>query len=154
MPRPPRARPTRSILLAALATVAVVGVLTLAPRSIVGPARGAVMGAMDAATSPLRVAIGYGDAEIVLNLFLFVPLGALLALLLSPRAWPLPIAAGLALSAAVEIAQRAVPGRVPDTDDILWNTVGAAVGVAVVTVPRVMATALPRGRQRARSTRT
>jgi hypothetical protein len=146
-------RSTRTLAaLASLAALAGVAALTLAPQSIVGPARGAFMRAMDG-FAPLIGAIGYGDAEQVLNTVLFLPLGAALALLLSRRAWPWAIVAGLALSASVEFLQASIPGRVPDPADIFWNTAGAAIGVVVVTVPRFVAAALARG-QRGRTTRT
>ena len=97
------------LLVAAVAAV-VITALTLAPRALVAPARGAFMQFMDAATAPLLVWIPYGDAERLLNTMLFVPLGATIALLLGRRAWPLAILAGFALSAAVEYAQASIPG--------------------------------------------
>ena len=73
-------------------------------------------------------------------------LDATIALLLHRRAWPLAIVAGFGLSAAVEYAQASIPGRVPDLDDVVWNTLGAVVGVAVVTVPRIAGAAVVRHR--------
>lgn len=139
-------------VLAALIAIAAVAALTLAPRWIVAPARGAFMRLMDAATEPLLLWIPYGEAERVLNTIMFVPLGVTIALLLTRRAWPLAILAGFALSAAVEYAQASIPGRVPDPEDIVWNTVGAAVGVALVTLPRLLSAAVRA--QRAKTTRT
>jgi len=140
---------TRSIrLLAAALAIGAVALLTLAPRSLVSPARGLFMRLMDAALAPLVDAIPYGDAERVLNALMFVPLGATIALLLHRRAWPLAIVAGFGLSAAVEYAQASIPGRVPDLDDVVWNTLGAVVGVAVVTVPRIAGAAVVRHRAR------
>lgn len=147
--------PRRGIrLLAATVAAIVVTALTLAPRSIVAPARGAFLSAMDAATGSLLFWIPYGDAEVVLNTVMFVPLGATIALLLSRRMWPVAIIGGFALSAAVEYAQRSIPGRVPDVDDVLCNTAGAVIGVALVTVPRMLVAAASRFRQRGSSTRT
>ena len=136
---------TRSIrLFAATLAVGAVALLTLAPRTIVAPARGWFMRTMDAATSPFVDAIPYGDAERVLNALMFVPLGATIALLLSRRAWPWAIAAGFVVSAAVEYAQGSIPGRVPDPNDVVWNTLGAAIGVVAVTVPRLIDAAVRR----------
>jgi hypothetical protein len=140
-------------LFATVLTGAVITALTLAPRALVAPARGAFMQFMDAVTSPLLVGIPYGDAERLLNLILFVPLGATIALLLSRGAWPLAILAGWGLSTAVEYAQGSIPGRVSDVQDVVWNTLGAAIGVVVVTVPRLIA-ATARSRQRGSETRT
>lgn len=141
------------LLAAAMAATAVVA-LTLAPRALVAPARHAFMRLVDAARSPLLTWLPDGDAERVLNTILFVPLGATIALLLARRAWPVAILAGLALSTAVEYAQASIPGRVPDPADIVWNTVGAAIGVSLVTAPRLIAAAARRARQRGRPTRT
>jgi hypothetical protein len=147
--------PRRGIrLLGACLAAAAVTLLTLAPRSLVAPARGAFMSAMDAVAEPLLAWFPAGDAEIVLNTLLFVPLGATIALLLTRRAWPVAILAAFALSATVEYAQVSIPGRVPDLDDVLWNTVGAVIGVVVVTVPRLIAGAARRARQRVSVTRT
>lgn len=141
-------------LLAAVSAVAAVAALTLAPRWIVAPARGAFMRAIEGAVAPMLTWMSYGEAERVLNTLLFVPMGAAIALLLSRRAWPFAILAGFALSAAVEFAQSSIPGRVPDADDVLWNTIGGALGVVVVTVPRLAAAAIRGSRQRGRVTRT
>ncbi|GAA3210499.1 VanZ family protein [Microbacterium terregens] len=141
------------ILAAALAAVAVT-VLTLAPRWIVAPARGAFMQFMGDLTAPLLLWIPYGQAERVLNTLLFLPLGATIALLLSRRVWPVAILAGFVLSTAVEYAQASIPGRVPDADDVLWNTVGGAIGVLAVTIPRIILAAVTRRRQRGRVIRT
>lgn len=134
---PTRHRAGRTI--AALLTIIVVAALTLGPRAFVAPARGEFMRVMDAATAPLLVWIPYADAERVLNTVMFVPLGVTVALLLRRRHWPLAILVGFAMSAAVEYAQRSIPGRVPDPSDIFWNTAGAAIGVVVVTACRLVA---------------
>ena len=146
--------PRRGIrFLVAMAAALMIGALTLAPRAVVAPARGAFMQVVDAVTAPL-LWIPVGEAERVLNTLLFVPLGAAIALLLTRRAWPIAILVGFALSAAVEYAQLSIPGRVPDRDDVLWNTVGAAIGVVAVTVPRLLIAAIARTRQRGSVTRT
>ena len=64
--------------------------------------------------------------NIVGNVLLFAPLGAGLQLL----GWGgrRTVAAGFALSAAVELAQLAIPGRTTSTADVLCNTAGAALG--------------------------
>lgn len=129
---------------AALVVLAVVAGLTLAPPSIAAPARRVFIQAMVALAEPLVLWIPGGLTERVLNTLLFVPLGATVALLLSLRLWPVAIFAGFALSATVEFAQESIPGRVPDASDVLWNTVGAAIGVLLVTVPRLVAAAVRR----------
>ena len=64
------------------------------------------------------------------NVALFLPLGFLLPLLVPwfDRWWR-TVGAGFALSAAIELSQVAFPGiRRPDVNDVLMNTLGAALG--------------------------
>lgn len=89
----------------------------------------------------------------MLNMVLFVPLGATLALLVGRRAFPVAVLAGFALSAAVEYAQASIPGRVPDVADVLWNSLGAATGAILIAVPRAVG-AFVRARHRGSATRT
>ena len=144
-----RRRRTRAF--AALIVLAVVAGLTLAPPSIAAPARRMFVQAMVAIAEPIVLWIPGGLTERTLNTLLFVPLGATVALLLSRRLWPVAIFAGFALSVTVEFAQTSIPGRVPDLSDVLWNTVGAAIGVALVAVPRLIAAAVSRGSQQERT---
>lgn len=137
MPAVPTPRRGIRLLVAALA-VAVVAVLTLAPQRVVNPARGVFMGFVDAAVEPFAAWLPVLGADRVLNTAMFLPLGAAIALILSRRLWPLAILAGFALSATVEYAQASIPGRVPDPTDVLWNTVGGAAGVLLVTLTRYL----------------
>jgi glycopeptide antibiotics resistance protein len=141
-------------VLAATVVLAVVAGLTLAPPSIAAPARRVFIQSMVTLAEPLVLWIPGGLTERVLNTLLFVPLGATVALLLMRRRWWVAILSGLALSATVEFAQASIPGRVPDVADVLWNTVGAAIGVALIAVPRQIAAVVRRTRQRGRATRT
>lgn len=131
------------LLLSAVA-VGLVAALTLAPRRLVAPARGAFLDAVDG-FAPLRAALSVLPIDSTLNALLFVPLGAALALLLG-RAWLLALPAGFALSLAVEFAQEAIPGRVPDPADVLWNGTGALLGALVAAA----AIGVVRGLRRAR----
>jgi glycopeptide antibiotics resistance protein len=66
------------------------------------------------------------------NVALFLPFGFLLPLL-APRMdrWWWTVGAGFALSTAIELTQIAFPGlRHPDVNDVLMNTLGAALGFA------------------------
>ena len=148
----PRRRGTR--VFAAMLAVVTIAVLTLGSGALVGPARGELALLVGRVPAALLAVVQFGYTEQVLNVLLFVPLGATIALLLSRRAWPFAILAGVALSAAVEFAQRSIAGRVPDLGDVLWNTVGAAIGVVVVTLVRVIGAAARRARQWGSSTRT
>ena len=84
-----------------------------------------------------------GLAEVLQNVILFIPLGLTLAL---GNTRPLRcIAAGALLSLAVEFAQQWIPGRDPSVGDLVFNSLGTALGVAVVrTAPRWLFPAPPR----------
>jgi glycopeptide antibiotics resistance protein len=78
--------------------------------------------------------LGYALVEFLANIALFAPFGMLLALV-APlwRPW-LVIAAGLALSCAIELAQLGLPSRVSAASDLLANTLGTTLGLAVLAV--------------------
>lgn len=124
----------------ALVALAAVALVTLGPRWLVAPARNLFTQVMDAAVPAFAGGLPYAD-ERALNLVLFVPLGATLALLLARRLWPLAVLAGAFVSIAVELAQTAIPGRVPDPHDVLWNSLGAAAGAVAVAGVRGIAAA-------------
>lgn len=136
-------------IVSAATVLAVVVGLTLAPPSVAAPVRHIFVQAVVALAEPLVLWLPGGLTERVLNTLLFVPLGATVALLLSRGLWPVAIFGGFALSATVEFVQDSIPGRVPDLSDVLWNTVGAAIGVLLVTLPRLVAVAVRRSRRRA-----
>jgi glycopeptide antibiotics resistance protein len=117
------------LFLSVLATALVLA-LTLAPRGAVAPARGLFMAAAERWAGPLIAGLTYPQIESMLNALLFVPLAAALALLLGRRLWMLAPVLGLAVSCAVEYAQSQIPGRVPDLQDVLWNTAGSIAGAA------------------------
>ena len=71
-----------------------------------------------------------GPAEVLQNTILFVPLG--IALALSHWRALRCIAAGALLSLAVEVTQQWLPGRDPSVGDLVFNTLGTAVGVVLV----------------------
>jgi VanZ family protein len=140
----PHTRLSPARLVAALAAIGVVSLLTLAPWAFVHPLRGRVVWLLQDVAAPVMTWLPGGPDQ-VLNTLLFIPLGATLALLLPRRAWLVAIVAGFALSALVEIAQESIPGRVPDAGDVLWNTCGGAIGVILVTLVRAIGS-VQRGR--------
>lgn len=90
------------------------------------------------------VGLTYAVVEAVANVVMFVPFGVLVGLLLPRRWWA--VALGALTSAAIELAQLAfLPSRVPTVQDVVMNTLGAAVGVALLAAY---------GARRARRTRT
>ncbi|CAI3794909.1 VanZ family protein [Pseudarthrobacter sp. MM222] len=73
--------------------------------------------------------IDYAFVESASNVLLFVPLGALVVSILGRRYWWAGGAAGLVLSAAIELAQFVfLPARYPTLLDVAANTAGATFG--------------------------
>lgn len=88
--------------------------------------------------SPLCLVCGrLGTAQLILNVVLFLPLGAAVARpgegtrgVMSALGW------GLLLSAAVEAAQLFVPGRYPAVGDLVANGAGAGIGALLAVSAR------------------
>lgn len=121
-------------------------VITLTPSPVDRPYAGLlerVLRALHARGVPQ--AIDYRVVESSANVLFFVPVGALLALLLPrPRQW-LALVAAVLLSATVELCQAMfLPLRTASLSDLLANSLGAAVGLGMVLVRQ----ALSRSRQR------
>jgi glycopeptide antibiotics resistance protein len=76
--------------------------------------------------------------EAVANIGMFVPLGVLLVLALSPQHWPrrallaVAVVAGAGFSTMIELVQLGIPGRYSTLQDVVMNTLGAALGAGVV----------------------
>jgi hypothetical protein len=80
-------------------------------------------------TQPLSDCIICGSrglADAILNTAMFAPLGFLLA-----GRWraAVALAAAAALTLSVELAQTVIPGRDPSAGDVVFNTLGAALGI-------------------------
>jgi hypothetical protein len=91
----------------------------------------------DAWTAPVTWTTGY-FSEMVFNVAVFIPVGALAALLIARRRWPLALLAGFAFTLVIELVQVPEPDRISDPRDLVMNTAGAIFGVFVVLAARVV----------------
>lgn len=84
------------------------------------------------------VPITYAGLEAGANVVMFLPFGVLVGLLVR-RSW-LVVVLGFALSATIELAQLLfLPSRVPTVQDVVLNTLGAALGVLGLRLVRSVA---------------
>lgn len=71
----------------------------------------------------------YRQLEFTANIGMFVPLGFLIALLLTRRSWWIAVAASAGFSILSELGQAAfLPQRVASVADVIANSTGALVG--------------------------
>ena len=94
------------------------------------------------------------ELEFLANIALFVPVGMFLLLLFGTRLWWVALAASFAMTTFIEIAQRSIPGRVPDERDLMANGLGAVIGVLIALVLTLPATLRRRRKRRATATAT
>ncbi|WP_318241243.1 VanZ family protein [Cellulomonas avistercoris] len=77
--------------------------------------------------------VTFEGIEAAANVVMFVPFGVLVGLLLR-RPWWVVVLLGAATSGLIETVQRWLPTRYPTLQDVVMNTLGAAVGVLVLMV--------------------
>lgn len=92
--------------------------------------------------------VTFEGVEAAANVVMFVPFGVLVGLLLA-RPWWVVVLLGAATSALIETVQRWLPTRYPTVQDVVMNTLGAAVGVLVLVL--VLVLVARRRERRARS---
>ena len=80
---------------------------------------------------------------VLLNVLLFVPLGALFVVV-TGRAWWLAVGVAAAGSTAIEVVQRVFLAREGTWQDVAANTVGAAIGALAVSLLRLRPPRSPR----------
>ena len=135
--REPRVNPlgppgrTRLRVLLAVYLLAV-GTVTLGPAPADDDTLGLVR-TLVARLADLGLPVTYLGVEAVANVLMFVPFGVLVGLLLDRPRWVVVLLAA-ATSGTIETIQRWLPTRVPTLQDLVLNTLGAAVGVVLLEV--------------------
>ncbi len=89
---------------------------------------------------PVTARMSVERVEFLANVALFVPVGVFVLLLFGSRLWWVAIAGSIALTSAIETAQRSIPGRVSDPRDVLANSAGSLIGVLLALVLTLPAT--------------
>lgn len=100
---------------------------------------------------PITARLSVDRVEFLANIGLFVPVGVFVLLLFGSRLWWVAVAGSIALTSAIETAQRSIPGRVPDPRDVVANSIGAVIGVALALVLTLPSTLRRRRRRAART---
>jgi glycopeptide antibiotics resistance protein len=116
--------------LAIWAVVAVIVVVAL----LVWPT--AVDGSLVALVEAISSRFGTGPwsetmhvAQFLANVALFVPLALIVGM--ATRRWWLGLVVGIATSGGSELVQRALPGRDASVEDVIANSLGAAIGAVL-----------------------
>lgn len=98
----------------------------------------------------VAAALTYSHVEFAANILMFLPIGLFLVLLLGRRFWWAAVLISVAMTGAIETAQRFIPGRVSDARDIVSNSLGAVIGVIVALIVTIPAYRRERDRYRIR----
>jgi glycopeptide antibiotics resistance protein len=83
--------------------------------------------------------VGYEVSDAVKNILVFVPLGVLVSLLVDSTSWWQALAVAAALSLTIELAQLITArllggGHIADVNDLIFNVVGAALGLGLLSM--------------------
>lgn len=80
---------------------------------------------------------GYSKLEFTANVFMFIPLGFLVSMLLPVRVWWLALLICPGLSVAIELTQAfALSARFATVSDVMANSIGALVGAVFAVLIR------------------
>jgi len=120
----------------------VVGWITLSPNTAPAEFNSLVFRALEVFSRfEATQWITYQRLEFLANVAMFVPIGIFFLLLFGRFWWFVSVIAGVALTCAIEFAQRYIPGRVSDVSDLIANSTGTAIGVLfalIVTTPAAL----------------
>ncbi len=137
--------------LVTLAYLGFVAWLTLTPQPISPGQSDAVQRVLDALHRRGYVeSLDYDRVEFLANVALFVPVGVFLLLLFGAGGWWAAGIVAFLMTSGIESAQLGIDGRVSDPRDVVANTAGALIGVALALVLTMPATLRRRRRRRER----
>ncbi|GAB3030886.1 hypothetical protein GCM10027052_04070 [Parafrigoribacterium mesophilum] len=132
MPRDTRGVRRRVLQILTVCYLGAVGWITLGPQPLDERGAGMLRVVLEVlARSDLTRWITYDLLEFTANIAMFVPAGLLFLLLAGRRRWWLALTGGVALTCAIEFTQLFLPNRFSDVRDILANSLGTLVGVAI-----------------------
>jgi glycopeptide antibiotics resistance protein len=121
----------RIIAILTVAYVAVIAALTLGPQPTDGATKSIARAIVGIVDRHLDSGFRYHHLEFLANVAMFAPLGLLLILLLGRRRWWVVVLLGIVATCSIEFSQVFIPSRVPDTRDLIANTIGAIAGLLV-----------------------
>jgi len=119
---------------ATLGYLAVVGWLTLSPQTPDQRDGPLWQFAVFLDRYPATEWLTFNDLEFLANIALFVPVGLFFVLLVGKRQWWLALGLAIVMTSGIELIQQFIPTRVSDVRDIVSNTVGASIGVAITLI--------------------
>lgn len=131
----------RVVIALLVAYAACVLVITLSPRM---PGSGFVHRVVDRVLASLHARglfewVDFLVVEFFGNILMFVPLGFLLALLVSRRQWWLLLFSGPLFSGFIELTQLLLlPTRFPEVRDLFSNSIGFLLGAAAAVLLRLL----------------
>ena len=74
----------------------------------------------------------YLIADVINNVVMFIPIGLLLSFLITKKYWWLVLVFGVVISITIELLQRYLQRGLCEMDDIIHNTIGCLLGLAIV----------------------
>ncbi len=131
-------------------TAAAIFVITFWPTPVDAGAHDSLQAALAALhTAGVPEAVDYNVVESASNSIMFLPLGAIAAMLLPLRRWWIAVLAGVVTSALIELVQLLfLPHRFASLADVAANTAGALLGALAVLAIRSYRAASSRGGER------
>jgi glycopeptide antibiotics resistance protein len=121
--------------IATLAYLGLVGWITLGPQPLdVQQSRWLYRIIDELSQHQLTDWVTYSRVEFLANVAMFIPIGVFFVLLMGRKWWLPAVFAGVALTFTIEFVQLFLPTRVPDVRDLVANSGGAIIGVAVAMI--------------------